>query len=716
VGQAKKYADKLAVRYTYATNGQQIYAIDMTKGEEGDVEAFPTPQQLWDWTFGGTPAETVPWRERFSAVPFEDGGGKFTSRYYQDIAVERVLEAIGEGRDRILLTLATGTGKTCIAFQIAWKLFHAKWNLSGEPTRRPRILFLADRNILADQAYLDFSAFAEDALVRIAPDEIKKKGKVPTNGSVFFTIFQTFMSGPGDTPYFGEYPKDFFDFIIIDECHRGGANDESTWRGILDYFNPAVKLGLTATPKRDKNVDTYDYFRDPVFVYSLKEGINDGFLTPFKVRQITTTLDEYIHSPEDRVLAGEIQAGKLYVEKDFNKIIEIVARERYRVKVYLNAVDQKEKALIFCADQPHALTVRDLVNQETQIKDPFYCVRVTADDAKAGEEYLREYQDNEKSIPTVLTTSHKLSTGVNARNVRHIVLMRPVNDMIEFKQIIGRGTRLFDGKDFFTIHDFVKAHHHFADPEWDGDPEPDPCPKCQKYPCECEVQAPLPCMDCGQSPCVCTKPLPEPCAVCGERPCICPKKTKVKLADGKERNIQHMVVTTYWSPDGHPITAEQFLQNLYGVLPAFFHNEDELRGIWANPDTRKAFLAGLAEKGFPKDTLVEVQRMIKAEQSDLYDVLAYVAFADTPVSRETRAAQAKIGIHANFPDKQEAFLTFVLAQYVKEGDGELDPEKLSPLLKLKYNALADAVKDLGNVDQIRDAFVGFQKYLYGTAS
>jgi type I restriction enzyme R subunit len=229
-------------------------------------------------------------------VPFEDKGGFFQGRYYQDIAIERCWRP-SPTRQRILLTLATGTGKTFIAFQIAWKLFHSRWNLndwkkSGEPTRRPRILFLADRNILADQAYNAFSAFPEDALVRIDPDDIRKKGKVPKNGSIFFTIFQTFMSGPPKdghpSPYFGEYPPDFFDFIVIDECHRGGANDESNWRGILDYFAPAVQLGLTATPKRKDNADTYAYFGEPVFIYSLKDGINDGFLTPFRVKQIAT--------------------------------------------------------------------------------------------------------------------------------------------------------------------------------------------------------------------------------------------------------------------------------------------------------------------------------------------------------------------------------------------------------------------------------------------
>ena len=284
VAQAKDYAEKLAIRYTYSTNGQGIYGIDMETGKERETPSYPSPGTLWQLTF----AKQNAWHDRFSAVPFEDKGGSHPSRYYQDIAIERVMEAITARKDRILLTLATGTGKTFIAFQIAWKLFHSRWNLSREPTRRPRILFLADRNILANQAYNAFSSFPEDALVRIEPEDIKKKGKVPKNGSVFFTIFQTFMSGsPKDgtpSPYFGEYPPDFFDFIVIDECHRGGANDESNWRGILDYFTPAVQLGLTATPKRKDNVDTYAYFGDPVYIYSLKDGINDGFLTPFKVK------------------------------------------------------------------------------------------------------------------------------------------------------------------------------------------------------------------------------------------------------------------------------------------------------------------------------------------------------------------------------------------------------------------------------------------------
>jgi type I restriction enzyme R subunit len=415
VAQAKNYAAKLAIRYTYSTNGQTIYGIDMVEGKEGEVPRFPSPEDLWNLTF----AEQDAWRDRFATVPFEDKGGYFQGRYYQDIAIERVLQAVAANKPRILLTLATGTGKTFIAFQIAWKLFYSRWNLSREPVRHPRILFLADRNILADQAYNAFAAFPEDALVRIEPDDISKKGRVPKNGSLFFTIFQTFMSGPPKngkpSPYFGEYPPDFFDFIVIDECHRGGANNESIWRDILTYFAPAVQLGLTATPKRQDNVDTYAYFGDPVYIYSLKDGINDGFLTPFKVKQISTTLDDYIYTPDDNLIEGEIETGRRYTEPDFNKVIEIKEREVHRVKLFLQQINQNEKTLVFCATQDHALAVRDLINQMKASNDPNYCQRVTANDGALGEQHLRDFQDNEKTIPTILTTSQKLSTGVDAR-------------------------------------------------------------------------------------------------------------------------------------------------------------------------------------------------------------------------------------------------------------------------------------------------------------
>ncbi len=693
VGQAKDYAERLMTRFAYSTNGRGIYQIDMHTGKEGHVDAYPSPEELWNQTF----VEASEWRNRFGEVPFEDKGGQWEARYYQHNAINKTLEAIAKGDKRILLTLATGTGKTFIAFQIAWKLFHSKWNLSGEPTRRPRILFLADRNILADQAYNSFSAFSEDALCRIDPAIIRKKGRVPKNASIFFTIFQTFMTGTDEdgnpAPSFGEYPEDFFDFVVIDECHRGGANDESNWRGILDYFSPAVQLGLTATPKRKHNADTYAYFGEPVYIYSLKEGINDGYLTPFKVKQIATTLDDYVYTSDDEVIEGEVETGRRYDEDDFNRIIEIKEREKYRVKLFMEQIDQREKSLVFCATQDHALAVRDLINQSKDSSDPNYCVRVTANDGELGEQHLRTFQDNEKTIPTILTTSQKLSTGVDARNVRNIVLMRPVNSMIEFKQIIGRGTRLYDGKDYFTIYDFVKAYEHFNDDEWDGEPlEPvEPTPRSP-----------------GPGP----GPGPDESGDPGGDDEPPPKKLKIKLADGKERTIQHMMATTFWSPDGKPMSAAEFVEKLFGELPALFKDEDELRELWSKPDTRKALLEALAEKGYGDEQLAEIEKMVDAEKSDVFDVLAYIAFASPPITRVKRVDTHRDNIFEGYDEPLQHFIEFVLAQYINEGVGELDQDKLPDLLELKYKGVREAAELLGGVARIRETFVGFQRHLY----
>lgn len=803
VAQAKNYAAKLDIPFAYSSNGNAIYEINMTNGAENPVPDFPTPAELWQRIF----KEQNDWRDAFNAIPFEDIGGSKPLRFYQEIAVNKALWAIADGKERILLTLATGTGKTFIAFQIAWKLFYSRWNLRRDGSRRPRILFLADRNILADQAFNAFNAFPEDALVRINPGEIRKNGRVPTNGSIFFTIFQTFMSGgstgsptaqngyefreinqienangymyilqcsdgsfyTGSTRnlnhrleqhktgkgakhtrknlpvklvyyetftriseafdrekqvqgwskakkialikkdieqlkrlsnnvqvpepvegYFGQYPEDYFDFIIIDECHRGGANDESNWRDIMEYFSPAVQLGLTATPKRQHNIDTYKYFGEPVYIYSLKDGINDGFLTPFKVKRIQTTIDEYVYTPDDTIIEGEVEEGRIYVETDFNRIIEIRAREKKRVQIVLDEINQKEKTIIFCATQNHALAIRDLVNQLKESSDPNYCQRVTANDGALGEQHLREFQDNEKTIPTVLTTSQKLSTGVDARNIRNIVLLRPINTMIEFKQIVGRGTRLFEGKDYFTIYDFVNAYHHFSDPEWDGEPlEPEPVePREPKEPKEP-----------GDPP----EP-PEP-----REPF---QRIKIKLSDGKEREIQHMIATSFWNADGKPISAEEFLENLYGKLPEFFKDEEELRRIWSVPSTRKSLLEQLEDAGFGKDELLNLQKLINAEKSDLFDVLEYVSFAIKPITREERVVKASSQIFDGLADRQKDFLSFVLSKYIETGVSELDQEKLPSLLELKYQSITDAAETLGGVDAIKNTFIEFQKYLY----
>lgn len=690
VAQAKSYAQKLQIDYTYATNGKEIYEMGMKTGKEWNLDRFPTPDELWNATY----SDQNEWKEKFDQVPFEDGGTGKKPRYYQEIAVNNALNAIAEDKKRILLTLATGTGKTFIAFQIAWKLFQTRWNLNNKGERRPRILFLADRNILAGQAMNDFAAFDKDAKVRIEPLEIRKKGGVPMSGSVYFTIFQTFMSGPDGTPYFGDYPADFFDMIIIDECHRGGANDEGNWRGILEYFSPAVQIGLTATPKRQDNVDTYKYFGEPAYIYSLKEGVNDGFLTPFKVKRIKTTLDDYIYTSDDQIVEGEVEEGRIYEEPDFNRIIVIKEREAKRVKVLLDEINQNEKTIIFCATQDHAAAIRDLVNQMNKSKNPNYCVRVTANDGARGEQFLREFQDNEKTIPTILTTSQKLSTGVDARNIRNIVLMRPINSMIEFKQIIGRGTRLFDGKEYFTIYDFVDAYHHFSDPEWDGEPIDQTMEKIEPTG---EVQEPKP----DYKTDIETDEESEP-----------KKKLKIRLRDGKEREIQHMISTSFWGADGKPVSVQEFMDNMFGSMPEFFKSEDELREIWSNPTTRKAFLDKIAEIGYGNDELEILQKMIDAEQSDLFDVLTYISFLTQPISRVERVEHAKAKIFEGLDEKQQEFLDFVLLKYADKGVEELDLDKLPILLNLKYHAIANAEQSLGDVDRIRSIFFAFQKKLY----
>jgi type I restriction enzyme R subunit len=689
VSQAVRDGNKLRLPFAFATNGQKIRQINLVTGKEEDIAVFPTPDELWDLI--NEPKNRL--IDEFRVVDFESRGGTEPVRYYQQKAVENVLEGIAKGDRRLLLTLATGTGKTKIAFHVAWKLFQTRWNLQGDKKRRPRILFLADRNILANQAFNEFSPFPEDALVRIKPDEVRKKGKVPTNGNIFFTIFQTFETESTGVPNFGEYPKDFFDLIIVDECHRGGATEDGNWRAILDYFTPAVQLGLTATPKRRDNVDTYAYFGEPRYIYSLKEGIGDGYLTPFRVRKYQTTIDDYTYTADDTVVEGDVEIGKLYTGGDFNRVIIIREREVYRVELLLSQINPNEKTIIFCATQAHALMIRDIINEKKTNTNTDYCVRVTADEGSIGDQHLRNFQDNEKTIPSILTTSQKLSTGVDARNIRNIVLMRPINSIIEFKQIIGRGTRLYDGKDFFTIHDFVNASHNFYDPEWDGEPvDPDPKPESGGKTTDGPDNGPI------------------------DPPVARREKVVIKLADGKDREFQHMTSKMFYSVDGTPMSLTEFIQSLFNTLemPDLFKNEDELRAIWSVPSTRSQLLKKLESAGFPTSELVSIQELIDAQNSDLFDVLEFVKYALKPVSREARAKKSRSILEARFEAKQLEFVDFLVSQYVESGVGELEESKLETLLEIKYLDVFNGINTIGNgdVSKVRNLFLTFQKNLY----
>ncbi|MGH8127032.1 MAG: type I restriction-modification enzyme R subunit C-terminal domain-containing protein, partial [Gammaproteobacteria bacterium] len=398
----------------------------------------------------------------------------------------------------------------------------------------------------------------------------------------------------------------------------------------------------------------------------------------------------YKYSDDDELVSGEIDPEREYSETDFNTKLIIDEREQSRVAEFMDQIDPRQKTLVFCATQDHAARVRDYINQIKTHPDPHYCERVTADDGKLGEQHLREFQDNEKTLPTILTTSQKLSTGVDALNIRNIVLMRPIKSMIEFKQIIGRGTRVFDGKHFFTVYDFVRAYEHFNDPEWDGEPLPPDEPRGPRKPS--------------------SNPPELPDGVEDDPPPI--EKIVVKLADGKERKIRYIAATSYWSHDGRPITAQEFMEQLFGDLGTLVTSEDELRTVWSDPERRIAFIQRLAEMGYDADRLEDMRRLIDAPDSDIFDVLAYVRFTLAPLARAKRVETARATGLGGYEREMRSFLDYVLDAYKRHGIGELAPNKLPDFLRIRYGGTNDAKRMLGSVPEIRQAFVDVQGHLF----
>lgn len=682
--QVKDYAALLNIRIVFSTNGSQTYLFDMETGRGDYVEQYPTPDELFRMVNG----QQSDVQERALSEPFHKT--KFDPRYYQENAIQAAVKAITGGEDRVLLTLATGTGKTFISFQIVWKLFNARWNKRGDE-RRPRVLFLADRNVLIEQAMGDFNPL-ESEIVRVNGEEIRRRhGEIPTNGNVFFSIYQA-MTGGGETPYYKDYPQDFFDLVIIDECHRGGASDTGNWRAVLDHFTGATHLGLTATPKRTDNIDTYNYFKEPKYVYSLRDGIEDGFLTPFKVKKISTTLDKYVHGAGDVVLEGELEKDE-YEKGDMNRVIVIPAREEALVKIMLREIDQKQKTIVFCMNEAHALMIRDFINKHKTSDDPNYCVRVTASEGAVGDQWLRVFRDNEKTIPTILTTSQKLSTGVDARNLRFVVLMRPVGSMVEFKQIVGRGTRVYEGKDHFTIVDFYDNYTKFDDPDWDGEPVET---EEENITTEEEENKPK------------EKSLKE---VIEEITEVEPKKQKVKVQLAPHRVVfmDDMVETLYFDGDGKPVTPEQFLKDLFAKLPDFFSDEESLRVIWSHQETRNQLIDELADRGFDLDKLLKLRDAFNATDSDVYDLLRFIKFDKQVTSRKMRVDTMDKSFIDGLDDKNREFIDFVLAQYERNGFEEFND--LTNLLNLKYGNTS-VVDELGGVDAVRQLFAMVQAAVY----
>ncbi|UHD16004.1 EcoAI/FtnUII family type I restriction enzme subunit R [Thiocapsa bogorovii] len=701
--QAIAYAKKLGVRFLYSTNGEQIYEFDLETGKGAYRDSYPTPAELLARYADATTelASTL----RNTAFYLEAG---MRPRYYQQLAVHAATDAIGDGDERVLLTLATGTGKTFIAFQIVHKLFQARWNRQQLGSRRPRILFLADRNILADQAINTFNPYEKD-LVKIDGDEVRRRnGVVPTNAHIFFAIYQAIAEREDIGGYYREYPSDFFDLIIIDECHRGAANNEGSWRAILEHFAPAVHLGLTATPKRTDNIDTYSYFGQPAYEYSLKEGINDGFLTPYRVKRIRTNLDELVLTADDEILKGE-STQDMYDTNDFDNKIVADQRTELVARAILTNINPLEKTIVFCTNQNHALTMRDMINKHKAVADPHYCVRVTSDEGKPGRDLLERFQNNDRDIPTILTSSQMLTTGVDARNVRNIVLDRAIGSMVEFKQIVGRGTRVFEGKDYFTIVDFRGATNRFYDKDWDGDPldvdtppvidanEPPPPPYGDKQEHESRQAG-------GEGEAEDVEPV---------------EKLTVRLSAARELKVIDVEIR-YIDENGRPLSAQQFVERLMVKLPGLFSSAEDLRETWSDPDRREALLQQLGQAGFDAEQLATLRRMFAAEQSDLFDLLAFLAFEQPMATRRARvqATRANSAFFDQF-EQQPArdFLHFVLNRYEETGVAELARDRMPGLIKMSsLGTTRDASRAFGGSPaNVLAAFRQLQHQLYHCA-
>jgi len=698
--QSINYAQRLGIDFVYTTNGHKIYEHALKEGKGKFIEDYPTPDALFERKYGKPNTQI----QNIITYPFHIEG-TMKPRFYQQIAVQKTIESIANNRDRVLLTLATGTGKTYIAFQIAYRLFQAKWN-RDKSDRRPKILFLADRNVLKDQSLNTFNPLEKDC-VEINGKIIKKRGgKVPTAGNIFFAIYQSIAENKNRvidvsdeekeddvTAYYKQYPVNFFDLIIIDECHRGSANDESSWRDILNHFGGAVHLGLTATPKRDDNGDTYKYFGDPIYEYSLKDGINDGFLTPYKVKRIQTNIDEYKFDPND-IITGELDKQIVELEK-FEREVVIPKRTELIAKTILQNMNPMDKSIIFCVNQQHALDMKVAIDKFKTIKDNNYCVRVTSDEGDIGRDFLEMFQNNDRDIPTILTSSKMLTTGVDAKNVRNVVLTAPIKSMTEFKQIIGRGTRVFEGKDFFTIMDFVGATNLFYDPKWDGEDAPQP-PKGKKEKGKGTG-------DDGDTP---PTQLPEVEAPMNEKVTIDIKGKKLKVI-----NIE----TTYVGMDGIPLKTEEYLELLIGVLGKFYNDEDGLREIWSNPTNRKELLGKLKEMNIDESQLNDLKVIFEATDSDIYDVLAHLSFNMNIKTRDERVLSVESSdfIEKYHADKAKAFIEFILDRYRKDGVKELDEDKLGRLVDLSgLGSVRDVAENFGGIPEMRDEYFELQREIY----
>jgi type I restriction enzyme, R subunit len=704
--QAKDYAQILGLKFAYSTNGEGIVEHDFFTGKDSDLETFPTPEELWN-RLQKAESITPEISERMLA-PYYHLSGK-TPRYYQEIAINRAVQAILQGKKRVLLTLATGTGKTVVAFQICWKLWNSRWNQEGK-YRRPRILYLADRNILVDDPKDKIFTPFGDARHKIEGGEVVKSREM------YFATYQAIAKDERRPGLYREYPRDFFDLVIVDECHRGSARDESNWREILEYYEPAFQLGMTATPLREDNRDTYRYFGNPLYMYSLRQGIDDGFLAPYKVHRIVTTADAAGWRPTKGELdryGREIPDAE-YSTKDFEKIIVLKARTEAiarNLTDFLKKTDRYGKTIVFCVDQEHAEEMRKALNNLNAdlVKiNADYTARIVSDEGKFGRGHLDRFMELETTVPAIVTTSQMLTTGVDVQTCKNVVIARVINSMTEFKQIIGRGTRVRDdyGKLYFNILDYTgSATRLFADPEFDGDPalvteeemnekgelvgEPEVITKEEGE--EIDEEGPI------------YEPLP-PDGPEGEI-------RKYYVDSGSIEIAAHLVYEL--DPDGKQLRVVKFTDYTAEKVRSMYASAAALRSKWSNAEERAAIIQSLEERGI---SFAELAETAKQPDADPFDLLCHVAFNAPLRTRRERAEmlrKEKKDFFDEYSPNARAVLNEMLEKYIEYGTAQFqipDILKVPPISE--RGTISQIAKLFGGAEKLRTAVTQLQSILY----
>lgn len=707
--QAKQYAEILGLKFAYATNGHGIVEFDYTTGKECGLDTFPAPGDLWLRLIKNNPL--TPEVSEGLLTPAYHLSGK-SPRYYQEIAINRAMQDVLQGRRRMLITMATGTGKTAVAFQICWKLWSARWNLKDE-YRRPRALFLADRNFLIDKPMADdFSPF-ESARWKI------ENGVANKAREMYFAIYQAIARDERRPGLYREYPKDFFDLIVVDECHRGSARDESNWREILEYFEPACQIGMTATPRRNDNIDTYRYFGDPIYTYSLRQGIEDGFLAPYRVHRVITAWDAAGWRPGQGDLDryGREIPDDEYHTKDFERIVALRARTQAvarHLTEFLKKTDRFAKTIVFCVDQEHADEMRRALanlNSDLVQQYPDYVCRVTADEGDVGRGHLYRFTEVDRDTPVILTSSQLLTTGLDAQTVKNVVLVRVINSMTEFKQIIGRGTRVRDdyGKLFFTILDYTgSATRMFADQEFDGDPS---------------IETEQFINETGESVNQETVITPE-VSMLAAAESDGGYVTLPNNGDGESRRKYYFdggrveiigQVVQDLDPDGHVLRVMTFTDYTAEKVRTLYRNAAELRHDWADPQLRADIIAKLAERGIDFDALADAANQPDVDPLDLICHVAFNAPLRTRRERAEHLRKDKKDFFDKYGPEAWVILNELLDKYTEHGLAQFrlpDVLKIPPVTN--HGNVAEIVGLFGGAEQMRTAVTDLQNFLYAT--